>query len=66
MKQAAFMCFVLVWCSVLHVPAVLAVVKGAVLCLSGKKKTLTHSPVRKSKFIRDAMFKVFFIHYPLK
>ncbi len=30
------MCFVLVLCSVLYVPTVLADIKGAVLCLSEK------------------------------
>lgn len=63
------MCFVLVLCSVLHVPTVLAVVKGAALRLS--EKILMHSlPSRMKKtteFILYTLFYVFiFIHYLLK
>lgn len=63
------MCFVLVLCSVLHVPTVLAVVEGAVLCLS--EKILMHSPPSRMKktteFILDTLFYVFiFAHYLLK
>lgn len=47
MKPQTVMCFVLVLCSVLHVPAVLAVVKGAVLELSDK--ILMHSPPSRMK-----------------
>ena len=52
------MCFVLVLYSVLHVPTVLAVLKGAVLCLS--EKILMHSPPSAMKktieFILDTFF----------
>lgn len=63
------MCFVLVLCSVFHVPTVLAVVKGAGLCLS--EKILMHIPPSRMKksteFILDALFYVFIItHYLLK
>lgn len=61
------MCFVLGLCSVPHVPTVLAVLEGAVLCLS--EKILTHSPPSRMKktteFILDSFFFNVFMPRPL-
>lgn len=52
------MCFVLVLCSVVHMPTALAAVEGAVLCLS--EKILMHSPPRRLKKATESILHTLF------